>query len=1213
MSRHALLIGTAKYHDPELCDLPAVSCDLAGLEAVLRERGRFDTVDPLCDPSHQELERSLEDFFGHRRTGDMLLLYFSGHGITDEERSTLFLTGTDTEEKHLLSTAVDADSVLRRLLKGTRASQKLVILDCCFSGAFGAEYRFRGGVRADVERTVHHRGTFVLTASDRLQQARERVDAPGQPSVFTGVLLAGLGGRARDGDRDGWLTAQDVAEYVQDEMSCQDHGQTPCVFNEGVTGPIPVVQVAEAPAVVPSSVPAAGRPGIVEQSIDSPFDGDQWGRLLTYYAGCVEREASLEEFVAVAGRERYAVLPAGPEPVLSQAGGVVPRTAEVTALAGRVAATERPTLAYGYPVVMTRQPRYGGMVPCSAPLLRCEVVADATGLLAVALPARLNRGLLGHLRVSGAETDDLAAFVDAELVPGDARSLRFVAESVLGALGVPALSAVDPERTVGRFRTGRATDHAQNVAVLYESANAGGIQRRLVEDLRGIAKVPGSIPGTALHALATPEVGTGTGSVTIVAPDRLNEAQEQIIASALTSRLTVAQGPPGTGKSQLVRALVTTAAAAGQTVLVASVNNKPVDGVVEPIDRLHPGLIVRTGSREHVDREPDLLNALLTEYADAAPADEDTPAAELRLVQDRVTDLRDVLDRRRELERDLADLARERAGYVTGTGFLPADGDALARLVCRADRAAHHRLLGWWDRRRLCRTHGHLTTSELLTLAHRAATELRWRERHTVLAQLPTADECWLQLRMLTEHRRPGASRALALAQLGRRVRQGARQLERRRDTMRRKDPSSWTGFVKLLPYLPAWATTAHSARNLPPDAGLFDLVVIDEAAQCHIAAVLPLLYRARRALIIGDPAQLAPVITLSAQDEAEQRAAGGIGHGWLEQRRLTYTRHSSYDATATALGCSHLLDEHYRCHPDIIGVPNRRVYQRRLTVLTDPDALAVTDAPAVSWLDVRGSVEEASAGSSGYNDPEARAVAAEAIRLRGEHPTATIGVVTPLLAQQRRIHRLLLQAGETIPCGTVHRFQGDEKDIMILSPVGGDRIKDSTRRWLLAGVNLWNVAITRARSRLVVVGDAAWWSAQDSMLADLQAVGRDPGAGHAGQPRPAADALHAALGAATGLTVRRGVRLAGQVCDLVVIGAARQIAVLVDDPAGDSDGRRLRHLLARRDLVARAARRSDGVRPGPPFADPAVIRVAAWECYADVGSVVARLGAICR
>ncbi|MER5183243.1 AAA domain-containing protein [Streptomyces sp. NPDC002896] len=97
--------------------------------------------------------------------------------------------------------------------------------------------------------------------------------------------------------------------------------------------------------------------------------------------------------------------------------------------------------------------------------------------------------------------------------------------------------------------------------------------------------------------------------------------------------------------------------------------------------------------------------------------------------------------------------------------------------------------------------------------------------------------------------------------------------------------------------HIKGWAISTHSVRQLELTPKLFDLVVIDEASQCSIPSVLPLLFRARRALIIGDPMQLGHIPGVSPQQEQQARVRAGLSAAHLEGHRLTYHVYSSYHA----------------------------------------------------------------------------------------------------------------------------------------------------------------------------------------------------------------------------------------------------------------------------------------------------------------------------
>ena len=182
--------------------------------------------------------------------------------------------------------------------------------------------------------------------------------------------------------------------------------------------------------------------------------------------------------------------------------------------------------------------------------------------------------------------------------------------------------------------------------------------------------------------------------------------------------------------------------------------------------------------------------------------------------------------------------------------------------------------------------------------------------------------------------------------------------------------------MVKLLP---CWAVTSLSARGrLPLEPAIFDLVVIDEASQCDIASALPLLYRARRAVIIGDPLQLKHVSTVAPQQDRLLLAAHGLAEG---RAAWAYSVNSLFDLARSLCRVEDIVNlrDHHRSHRDIIAFPNRHFYRGRLRIATDHDALhrARETGPAVLWIDVKGKVLRPPGGGA-MNAVEAQALVAE-------------------------------------------------------------------------------------------------------------------------------------------------------------------------------------------------------------------------------------------
>lgn len=293
--------------------------------------------------------------------------------------------------------------------------------------------------------------------------------------------------------------------------------------------------------------------------------------------------------------------------------------------------------------------------------------------------------------------------------------------------------------------------------------------------------------------------------------------------------------------------------------------------------------------------------------------------------------------------------------------------------------------------------------------------------------------------------------------------------------------------FKSVVKAFPAMAVTNLSVRHaLPLSAGVVDIVVIDEASQCDIASALPLLYRGKRAVIIGDPNQLTHISLLHrADDQQLQRQFDLV---LPDDQRFLYSINSLFELARSVVGTGakfvHLL-EHYRSRAEIIGFSNKKFYGGKLSVWTDYRRLRGAGyTAAVVWHNIVGEVFRPSQGSA-YNLNEAKKVVElieEIIKRISQHENGylvSLGVVTPFREQANKIRDLVEQkigAAQLreldFTVDTAHKYQGDERDIMIFSPVVSNKIQQRSLGFLGNTVNLFNVAITRARAELHIVGD---------------------------------------------------------------------------------------------------------------------------------------------
>jgi uncharacterized caspase-like protein len=212
-NRLALIIGNSKHEDKELSRLVAPEVDVDKLTDVLRnpQIGGFDTVKTLINESVSTVLEEIARFYSKKKHDDLLLLYFSGHGLLDEN-GRLFLALNDTKREVLRGTAVSAAFITDEM-NNCRSRRQVLILDCCHSGAFS---RGSKGVGADVGTAAAFEGTgygrVVLTATDSTQYAWEGDQVIGQAesSLFTHYIIQGLQSGVADSNQDGAITLSEI-------------------------------------------------------------------------------------------------------------------------------------------------------------------------------------------------------------------------------------------------------------------------------------------------------------------------------------------------------------------------------------------------------------------------------------------------------------------------------------------------------------------------------------------------------------------------------------------------------------------------------------------------------------------------------------------------------------------------------------------------------------------------------------------------------------------------------------------------------------------------------------------------------------------------------------------------------------------------------------------------------------------------------------------
>jgi uncharacterized caspase-like protein len=233
--RSALLVTTAAYADAQLAWLrPPVSAGADLAEALAAPRAGGFAVDTLSDGTETEIRLAVARFLSGRSRDETVVVYLSCHVIRD--RARLYFAATDTWLRYPQRSAVPAAAVLSELDR-CGAGNRLLILDCCFSGGFPEE---KGELDLAAELGLEGRGIAVLSGSRAREYSYEgRPIGPELPrSVFTEGLAVGLATGAADTDGNGIITVAEAYNYAYRYVSQNTPRQAPQYYLEDGQGDI---------------------------------------------------------------------------------------------------------------------------------------------------------------------------------------------------------------------------------------------------------------------------------------------------------------------------------------------------------------------------------------------------------------------------------------------------------------------------------------------------------------------------------------------------------------------------------------------------------------------------------------------------------------------------------------------------------------------------------------------------------------------------------------------------------------------------------------------------------------------------------------------------------------------------------------------------------------------------------------------------------------
>lgn len=506
--------------------------------------------------------------------------------------------------------------------------------------------------------------------------------------------------------------------------------------------------------------------------------------------------------------------------------------------------------------------------------------------------------------------------------------------------------------------------------------------------------------------------------------DKVNLDQLLVIHNGLKYPVLYVQGPPGSGKTNTILNTVVTAFFNNKTVLISSYNNHPVDEIYQKLSHLKykgddiPFPIIRLGNSEKLKDAIKQIR-LLFKITSSMQVFDSSLNRKKTYEEHKTKALSDLL-RKYEEKLDLSERKEMIKTMLSSSSNLPFLANLQGEQLVNVNNTL--------------KEIGEITDDDIKPLISHDRLEL-FKFLNFTSAKF---------IKRLSEPKYKELTDIIFTKDLNEAVRQLNQYL------------SNDENFQKFLKIFPVVATTNISAHRLGEPKQYFDMVIMDEASQCNTAVALVPIIRGEQLLLVGDPQQLKPVILLDERNNLILKKRYNITDEYDYRNKSVYQTFLSADAVSDEV----LLSYHYRCHPKIIGFNNKKYYNNKLNIRSSDN-----EKHPLEFIECH------SKDTTLKNTSESEAK--EIVHYVKTHPDKTIAVITPFVNQRNEIQEELNQNGiANVDCGTVHAFQGDEKQEIIFSLALTDKTHEKTYSWLKNNKELINVATSRAKEKLVIIGD---------------------------------------------------------------------------------------------------------------------------------------------
>lgn len=550
----------------------------------------------------------------------------------------------------------------------------------------------------------------------------------------------------------------------------------------------------------------------------------------------------------------------------------------------------------------------------------------------------------------------------------------------------------------------------------------------------------------------------------LIFPFGCNASQFKAVKNALENKLSVIEGPPGTGKTQTILNIIANIIISGKTVQVVSNNNSAIQNIYEKFSEYGLEFIIASLGRS--SNKTKFLTSQTDSYPDFSgwffrEAEQPEFIEEIGRLSEQLQNVFEMQSNLAEARQELNQIITEQyhfEQYITETDLPDRSMIMMRRTVKSSD------ILKLWE---ICQRYA--DNDKKIPLIFKLRSRFRFgmckwdfyknKPEHIISALhalFYRAKEEELQRRISSIE---NSLKNINAHQLLNDMQTKSMQYLKHRLYIKYSKNESrpifigddfWKKPYEFQAEYPVILSTTFSSRSSLYSRAKFDYAIMDEASQVDIPTGALALSNAKHAVIVGDSKQLPNVIT-----DEDRKIADAIFKSFELPQDYNFAESSFLSSLCKVIPNAPrtLLREHYRCHPKIINFCNQKFYNGNLVIMTK-------DCGESNVL----SVIKTSIGNHSREHMNQRQIdiLTTEVLPKIESVPGSIGIIAPYNNQVNEIKRQLPDNG--ITTATVHKFQGREKDTIIMTTVD-DKISDFTD-----DPYLLNVAISRAKKRLILI-----------------------------------------------------------------------------------------------------------------------------------------------